>query len=96
MYTRRTGTGRNCFDFNWACSSLTNSAWAVSVAACFLRHSVYPCRPCSLIGEDSFYGVSYPFFPTDESIEMVELMVWVMLCLDGETMLGFDNIGHTF
>ena len=27
---------------------------------------------------------------------MLKLMCEIMLCLDSEAMLGFDNIGHTF
>ncbi len=36
-----------------------------------------------------------PLFLADESIEMVELMGWIVLRFEGEASLGFDDIGHT-
>src|SRR6266567_1414025 len=60
------------------------------------RHTVNSCCLGSLIGKDETQCFVYPLFLADKSVEMVEFVRWIVLGLDGEASLGFDDIGHTF
>ena len=61
-----------------------------------LRHTVNSCCLGSLIGKDETQCFVYPLFLADKPVEMVEFVRRIVLCLDGEASLGFDDIGHTF
>src|SRR5579859_4025779 len=66
--------------------------WEASPLTRWVNHTRIPW----VIGEDQTQCSVYPFFLADKSVEMVEFVCWVVLCLDGEASLGFDDIGHTF
>src|SRR5262249_54010809 len=61
----------------------------------FLPHSIYARCFSSLVPPNQPSRLVYPLVLAEEPIEMVDSVCWVVLCLESEAALGFDDIGHT-
>jgi hypothetical protein len=68
----------------------------VSLFEAVSRYSVYSCRSRSLIRQHSTQRVFNPVLPTDEMVQILETVFWVMFGLQSEAVLSQTDSVHTF